>query len=420
MKPNGIPGRFVWRFIAGFVTVLAWVASGAAQTVVVGTGDPDTDVKAVQAAVDQGGEVTLKGHFSFNRAPTVPTATAFVGGLATVLVSKGVAISGTQNEDGEMATIEGGTTPFYVEAPGVRVTIQGLRFIRPKGDAIFVYAVSGLVIASCKIEGLEPLLGGGEGIDIITSPGVPMPTNPGKPENVSGMLVIADNDIDLAGGTALDLTVGVLIFSVGVPGAEVEAYVSGNKIRNTTEPAINFRRADGRVYVERNMITTGSVTSQKAPGPEAIRVANIGSYLIAHNSIDCRWADAEAKGIGVFSQLADWPMERASVVDNDVNMEAPEGTVFGPLSAGINIRGFAQGSVVLNNRIRGRAGAALSVDVFKGGIPDNNALVLNRFDDFEASVADVFVGDLVTNTRIVGPGTIEDHGIGTVIEPVPF
>jgi len=420
MKMNGMTGKLTWRFIAGFATVLAWAASAAAQTVVVGTGDPGTDVKAVQAAVDQGGEVTLKGHFSFNRAPTVPTATAFVGGLATVLVSKGVAISGTQNEDGEMATIDGGTTPFYVEAPGARVTIQGLRFIRPKGDAIFVYAVSGLVIASCKIEGLEPLLGGGDGIDIVTSPGIPMPTNPGKPENVSGTLLIADNDIDLAGGTALDLTVGVLIFSVGVPGAEVEVYVSRNKIKNTTEPAINFRRADGRVYVERNMITTGSVSSQKAPGPEAIRVANTGSYLIAHNSIDCQWADAEAKGIGVFSQLADWPMERASVVDNNVNMEAPEGTVFGPLSAGINIRGFAQGNVVLNNRIRGRARAALSVDVFKGGIPDNNALVLNRFDDFEASVADVFVGDLVTKTRIVGPGTIEDHGIGTVIEPVPF
>jgi hypothetical protein len=101
-------------------------------------------------------------------------------------------------------------------------------------------------------------------------------------------------------------------------------------------------------------------------------------------------------------------------------MEAPEGTVFGPLSAGINIRGFAQGNVVLNNRIRGRARTALSVDVFKGGIPDSNALVLNRFDDFEASVADIFAGDLVANTRIVGPGTIEDLGIGTVIEPVPF
>jgi hypothetical protein len=420
MKTNKITRKLAWRFFAAFATVLAWAVSGAAQTVVVGTGDPNIDVPAVQAAVDQGGNVILKGRFSFNKPPTVPTATAFVGGLATVVVWKAVAISGPEND--EMATIEGGTTPFYVDAPGARVTIRGLRFIRPRGDAIFVYAAGGLVIASCKIEGIEPLptIGEGDGIDIITSSGIPMPTNPGKPENISGTLLIANNDIDLAGGTALDNTVGVLVFSVGVPGAEVEAYVSGNKIINTTEPAINFRRVDGRVYVERNVITTSSISSQKAPGPEAIRVANIGSYLIAHNSIDCRWVDAEAKGIGVFSQIADWPMERAIVVDNDVTMTPPEGTIFGPFSAGINIRGFAQSNVVLNNRIRGRARAALSVEVFKGGIPGSNALVLNRFDDFEASVADVFVGDLVTNTRIVGPGTIEDHGIGTVIEPVPF
>jgi hypothetical protein len=422
MKMNNYKmiGRLLWRFFAAFATLLAWAVSGAAQTVVVGTGDPNIDVPAVQAAVDQGGNVILKGKFSFNKPPTVPTATAFVGGLATVVVWKAVEISGTQ--DDEMASIDGGTTPFYVDAPGASVSIRGLRFIRPKGDAIFVYAASGLVIASCKIKGIEPLptIGEGDGIDIITSSGIPMPTNPGKPENISGTLLIANNDIDLAGGTAQDNTIGILVFSVGVPGAEVEAYVSGNKIKNTTEPAINFRRVDGRVYVERNMITTGSVSSQKAPRPEAIRVANTGSYLIAHNSIDCGWPDAEAIGIGVFSQIADWPMERAIVVDNDVTMTPPEGTVFGPLSAGINIRGFAQSNVALNNRIRGRARAALSVDVFKGGIPDNNALVLNRFDDFEASVADVFVGDLVMNTRIVGPGTIEDHGVGTVIEPVPF
>lgn len=422
MRTNKMPGRFAWRFIGGFLTVLAWAASVAAQTVVLGTGDPDTDVKAVQAAVDQGGEVVLKGHFSFNRPPTVPTATTFVGGLATVLVSKAVVVSGTQDENGEMTSLEGGTTPFYVEAPGARVMIRGLHFIRPKGDAIFVYAVSGLVIASCKIEGVDPLpaIGGSEGIDIATSPGIPMPINPGKPNNISGTLVIADNDIDLAGGTALDNTLGILIFSVGVPGAEVEAYVSGNKIINTTEPAINFRRVGGRVYVERNVITTGSVSSQKAPRPEAIRVANTGSYLIAHNLIDCGWSAAEAIGIGVFSQFADWPMARVIVVDNDVTMNPPEGTVFGPLSAGINLRGFAQSNVALNNRIRGRARAALSVYAFKGGIPDSNALVLNRFDDFEASVADIYVGDLVTLTRIVGPGTIEDHGVDTVIEPGPF
>jgi hypothetical protein len=420
---NETTGKFTWQLVAAFVIVSVWAASAAAQAVVVGTGNPDVDVPAVQAAVDQGGDVVLQGHFSFNRPPTVPTATAWAGGLATVLVSKAVTISGgrdengnLRDEDGEMTSIEGGTTPFYVEAAGASVAIQGLRFIRPKGDAIFVYAVSGLMIASCKIDGTG---NGSDGIDIVTSDTVPTPANPGHPEKISGTLLIVNNDIDLAGGTAEDQIVGVLVFSVGVPGAEVEAYVSGNTIRNTTEPAIDFRRIVGRAYIERNVITTGSVSFlPQASNQQVIRVANIGSYLIAHNSIDCGWAPP-AQGIGVFSQFAEWPMERAIVVDNDVIMSPPEGSVFDLYSAGIWIGGFAQGNVVQDNRIRGRSRAALAVDVFRGGTPANNAFVLNRLDHFEASVADIFVDEGVMNTLIVGEGTVDDHGTGTVIVRLP-
>jgi hypothetical protein len=290
-----------------------------------------------------------------------------------------------------------------------------LRFIRPTGDAIYVYAVTGLVIASCKIEGIEPpTIGQTDGIDIATGD-LPSPTNPGKPENISGTLLIVNNDIDLVGGTALNQVVGVLIFSVGVPGAEVEVYVSGNTIRNITEPAINLQRIVGRAYVERNVITTGSVAGSAAR-VQAIRVVKSGSYVIAHNSIDCGWP--QAQGIGVFSQIAEWPMERAVVVDNDVTMSPPEGTVFKDRSAGISIEGFAQDNVVLDNRIRGRARAALLVAAFMGGIPDNNAFVLNRFDDFEAAAAEVVVEPGVMNTRIIGPGTVKDDGVGTVIVPL--
>jgi len=394
------------------IATIAMGGSAAAQTLVAGTGDPEVDVPAVQAAVDQGGEVILKGHFSFDRPPTVPM---FTRDFATVLVSKAVAISGAQDEQGEMTSIGGGTTPFYVEAPGAPVTIQRLRFVRPKGHAINVYAVRGLVITSCKIEGVEPQGGLGGGITVGTVVAViPTPTDPGKPENISGALLIADNDID-DGGTSLDVLGGVGVFGVGIPGTEVEAYVSGNHIRNTTEPAINFRRVVGRVYVERNVITTGSVSGPYA-GLQAIRIVNIGSYVIASNSIQCGWA--QAQGIGVFSQFAQWPMEGAMVVDNDVTMSPPEDTAFGPDSAGISIRGFAQGNVVLNNRIRGRARAAVAVDDFRGGTPHKNALIRNRFGDFEASRADVFVDVGVTNTLILGQrGTVEDHGVNTVMFP---
>jgi len=146
-----------------------------------------------------------------------------------------------------------------------------------------------------------------------------------------------------------------------------------------------------------------------------IRAVNIGSYVIAHNTIDCQWPDPDAKGIGVFSQFATWQMEHAVVTDNDVAMSPPPGTVFGDFSAGIELRGFAKDSVVSNNRIRGRARAALAMDPFKGGIPANNAFVVNRLDGFEPSRADVFVADAVTDTLLLGQeGTIEDHGVNTV------
>src|SRR5262252_1146694 len=112
-----------------------------------------------------------------------------------VLVSKAVAISGARGDHddyGELTSIQAGTIPFYVEAPGAHVSIQGLRFIRPKGVAVQVYAVSGLVIASCKIEGAVPVDHGSSGISISTSFNPPTPMNPGTPENFSGTLFIVN------------------------------------------------------------------------------------------------------------------------------------------------------------------------------------------------------------------------------------
>ena len=142
-----------------------------------------------------------------------------------------------------------------------------------------------------------------------------------------------------------------------------------------------------------------------------------GSYLIAHNSIDCGWADG-ATGINVFAR-AFAPEASAIVVDNYVTMSAPEGTVFGASSAGIQIRGFAQGNSVLNNRIRGRARAVLAVNNNNGGIPGNNSFVANDLDGFQSSLADIFIDAGATNTSVIGrPARVEDHGTGTVIVPM--
>jgi hypothetical protein len=407
--------------------VPVWAAEAAATAparVVVGTGDANLDVASVQEAVDLGGQVVLQGHFSFDRPPAKTTSVqAFSPRAAMVLVSKRVVISGTRDGKGEMTTIDGGTWPFAIEAFGFPVTIQGLRFLRPKGGAIEASAVSGLLIADCRIDGIEPIPNPdvrgtrvAMGIGISTTPTHPSPAEPGCPENISGMISVFNNDIDAVGGTAKDMTVGILIFSVGSsPKTEVELYVSGNHIRNVTERAVNIRQVGGRAYIEGNVITTGPVVGAAGGvAPDAIHAVGAGSYRIAHNSIQSDWGNGA--GIRVHANFAGWPITGAIVVDNDVTMSAPENAGFGANSAGIEIRGYAQGTVVLNNRIRGRARAALAVMTQDAGVPGNSELVSNEIEGFHPSLAGVFVDQGVTNTRVVGQGsTIRDQGIGTVV-----
>ena len=405
--------QLLLRFCAGLV---ALAASALAQaTVVVGTGNPDVDIPAVQAAVNLGGNVVLMGHFSFDKPPTVPTGLQAIGiPQATILIAKPVAISGAGG-----ASIESGTIPFYVEAPGAAVAIQNVRFVRPAKSAIIVYAVSGLVVASCSIEGFTVLPNiQFSGIAVIANDMAvtPSPTQPGHPQNLSGRIVIANNVID-GGENPVGNVLGITTFSAGVsPDKEVDLYITGNRIRNVTEPAINLRRIGGRAHVEGNVITTGPVSSPTTPRPEAIRAVNIGSYVIAHNVIHSQWPDPDAIGIGMFSQFADWPMADAVVVDNDVTMLPPDGVQFGDYSAGIDIRGFTQNIFVGNNTIRGRARGAVAVDVFSGGIPANTAFLLNRISDFDASLPGAIVGNAVSDTLILGQqGAVNDQGINTVI-----
>ncbi len=417
------------RFIAVAGAVVIFAASVAAQAVtVVGTGDPNVDVPAVQAAVDQGGRVVLMGHFSFDAPPTAaePSSLVLSGTAGMVLVSKAVAISGALDDQGEMTTIEGGTNPFYVAAPGAHVAIQGLHFIHSKAVAIRVVAASGLVIASNRIEGVAPDTKFVSAILVSTSPGdVPPNAGDGQPENVSGTLWIANNDIDLQ-GTAAGTYLGILVFAVGKsPDQEADLYVTGNNIRNSTERPVNIYAVGGRAYIERNVITTtGGAGVNVMPSGDVIHIVGPGSYLIAHNSIDCQWTSGMQAGIRLQTRPGQ-PVSHAVVVDNDINMSAPEGTMFGVTSAAIEIRGASEGNMVLNNRIRGRANFALSVaastpgSADATGVPQNTTFIRNDLQGFTSAEADLFVDAGGSKTIAVGgQGTVEDHGVGTVIVPV--
>jgi hypothetical protein len=394
----------------------------AAQSVAVtATGDPNVDVPAVQAAVDHGGSVVLMGHFSFDRPPTAPAGATY---NRMVTVSKNVLISGSRDDNGDMPTINGGNWPFFVDAAGARVAIRGLRFVGPKAGAIWVFAVSGLSVANCRIEGVISTAEFGVqvgvsttvavGIGVFGNPHPPTANFPGHPENFSGSMEIVNNYIDMAGQPG-PLHLGIVILSVGEsPDQEVDIHVAGNTILNVTEPGINFYFIGGRVLVERNTITTGSFVGSSA-NPDALRIVGSGIYLIIHNSIDCGWPDAAATGINVYGNILS-NSKSAIVIDNDVTMSAPEGIVFATNSAGIEVGGVAAGVEVLNNRVRGRAAVALSVFDRNGNIPANITFVANDLGRFQGSIADIFVDAGVSGTLIVGPQMhVEDHGSGTVV-----
>jgi hypothetical protein len=117
----------------------------------------------------------------------------------------------------------------------------------------------------------------------------------------------------------------------------------------------------GRAHTVGNVLTTGAVTGD-TKNPDVVRAFGSGSYFIEHNLIDCGWADGTATAINVAGQSSTLPPAVGAIVaDNDVTMSAPDGTVFAPNSGGIQIKGLAQGNLVLNNRIRGHAGTALAV-----------------------------------------------------------
>jgi hypothetical protein len=425
MRQRSLHTKPASRILVMLTIVWAAVAAilAAQPLVITGTGDPTIDIPAVQAAVDQGGQVTLLGHFSFAAEPTSPVGETY---RRMVTISKEVTISGALGANGEMTTVEGGFVPFFGEAPGSRITIQGLHFIRSQGAPIWVFAAAGVVISKCNIEAVEPSAefgsyGGilnpvGNGIAVKSVAFAPSAAQPGSPGNFSGDIVLSDNTIDLS-GTSTDQTLGIVAYALGqVPNGEVNLFITGNNLRNVNERVINVNQIGGNVRIERNVIETGSVVGPTSGvQPDAIHAVGGGTYYIARNTVVSEWAT----GAGIRVQGAAGQNEAGAVViDNDVTMLAPAGTVFDTTSAAIEIRSFAQGNTVINNRVLGWARAALVLVNQNGGTPANNALIMNRLDGFHSSLADVLIDSGVTNTVIVGPQrSINDNGMGTIIVP---
>ena len=171
----------------------------------------------------------------------------------------------------------------------------------------------------------------------------------------------------------------------------MDLYVSGNRISNVTERAVNIRQLGGRAYIERNVITTGAITGNAGGvAPDGIHVFGSGSYLIAHNSIQSDWE--KGAGIRVHASFADWPITGAIVVDNDVNMTAPETAVFGDDQRRDRSQGLrARECGAQQQDSRTRPGSSCRSDAKGRAFPETTCSSGMTSKAMQPSVADVLV-----------------------------
>ncbi len=115
--------------VRGIITSLFMVmmifsfATAEAETTIVGQNNQEIDIQAVQNAVNQGGTIYLKGTFDF-------------GNEGRVNIAKDVKIIGEMERGVATTKIKGGfwtldsTLPAKLppEAPGPKITIQGIHF----------------------------------------------------------------------------------------------------------------------------------------------------------------------------------------------------------------------------------------------------------------------------------------------------
>ena len=397
-------------FLVLTLTLLTATSAAAQTTVVVGKGRAAADVAAVQAAVDRGGTVYLRGAFSFDQAPVDDR---------TILITKAVAIIGRSDARGNMPSISGGVIPFNIVAPGMRVTIEGIRVVASTAVAIRVISAAGLRIANVSIERVKPM---------------PLPTMPESGAfgiamgggSISGDVTIEKNSFDV-GGTSGERSGGIVSSPQGFERG-VRIRIAQNFITNTTAHGIDLRNVMGSANIESNMVIAGRIGSQPAALADSfvdgIRCLGSGNYRIALNWVDVGYENAA--GIRLQGNVATVPVTAALVTGNYVRMTAPSDVPAGSENAGIELRRATVGVVVDNNLIHGVGRTALSVASEPGRISEGATLWFDTrwFSPGPTrpgvrSGADVSIAPGSIDTRVTGgPGSfsVDNQGIRTVIE----
>ncbi len=409
---------FVIVLIVGFLALI-FCPANAHQTVI-GRDNPALDVAAVQAAVEKGGEILLRGTFDF-------------GDKGRVHITKDVKIVGETNGK-PMTKIKGGFWAFHSplpsklppETPGPNIIIQGIHFDGALWAPIYLAYARGATIASNKITHIRPMpspipIFGKLGLNyqqgIICYPRYADPGEPGKyqPGLITGSLIIADNEIEMSNEEPTKtMAQGVIvIWTTGI-----KAQISGNTVYNCTRNAIeaidNFQGEDGSgfVLIKDNVLVTPQV-GVPVPTP------------FMPNGIMTGWFFDMTGGVDQKRNI------KYVIVNNSIRLRGQ--TSFG-------IAGFADGTVIEGNAVMAETPKAglvsltgsnccMSYNALSGtgnqGLAvmpwgplkgSNNVIVGNDFRQFKGSLSDVIFRKGANNNLFLGnSGTVDDQGSGNKI-----
>ena len=246
------------RPIRSSVGVYASSSSSALE----GKNNPSVDVAALQAAVDKGGLVSLRGEFDF-------------GGDGSVAIRKDVSIVGEDSQGAVRTKIKGGRLTLKTIAPedetsaGPKISVSRIHFDGAAWTPLYFGHASQVAITANRITNVRPQLSIIEGRrPYHAQQGMLIGTwlvptldrlQPYRANLVTGPIVIEDDEIELTSPRPTE-TLGLGVFLIRATG--VTASIARNKIynasRNAVETLDNFRDAEGHgsIIIQDNDIET--------------------------------------------------------------------------------------------------------------------------------------------------------------------
>jgi hypothetical protein len=418
-------GDSMHRFFAALLLALLLATPALADdAVVTGTGDPARDVPNVQAAVDKGGTVRLRGRFDF-------------GADGRVKITRNVRILGRLDGTGEpLTTITGGDWTFYCPLPvdtappgkdGPLIVVRNLHFDGATGTPLHFAYAGGLEVGGCVVTNVIP-----QDAAITWSRGDSLPFQAGivvgnrlvHPKGglkgaVTGTVLIEHNRLEMINDHPEE-TAGYGVLADWTTGAEMT--IRGNEINRTSRNGIEVLdnelgvKGKGAIRISSNRITTDTegIAYPNKFGPNGIVAGwyfdtKGGVDFSRNNRIVITGNRIEGRGeesIGLLLYAND-----LVATCNDIVMAGGRGAR-GVVQTGS--RGF-----FANNRVRGRANYALFCYPFEALAATANTFAWTELGLFTGFKGQVLLGGRA-NVVVGTVPSLVDQGQGNrVVDCAP-